>query len=327
MKFIYDGHSLKSGIYKIINTHTNRIYIGQAKEIKARWNGHKSSLLRSKHQNKFLMNDFSKCQLQLSHHDFLEFYVLEVMEGSTKEERNKREEWWIQKFLCESMKLYNIEMKPSVISDRRPLSREARKKLSKTMKMRYKHGEFVPWNKGRLCPEFSGASHPMFGKTHSESTKVKLQISHTGKKQSVETCRKRSVAMTGSGNPNYGKKFSDEYKKKLSSAHIGIQSGENHPMFGMHHSDETKRIIARSLRAKGMSGCNSHNAKSYEQLNLLSPTGAVVTAIECLTEFCKEHNLQPANLCRVLSGHRKSHKGWRVGPGNGTRINGTDALV
>lgn len=92
MKFIYQEHSLKPGIYKIINTHTNRVYIGQAKRFKERWNGHRTSLVGKRHRNKFIQSDFDKCLTLLGHDDFLEFHVLEVMEGSSKEERNKREE-------------------------------------------------------------------------------------------------------------------------------------------------------------------------------------------------------------------------------------------
>lgn len=109
MRFIYQEHSLKPGIYKIVNTHTNRIYVGQAKEFKARWNAHKRSLLNDKHQNKFLLNDFKKCKEELGHDDFLEFHVLEVMENSTKEERNNREEkliaqHWDKQDLCYNFK-------------------------------------------------------------------------------------------------------------------------------------------------------------------------------------------------------------------------------
>jgi group I intron endonuclease len=111
MKLNYCEHSLKSGIYKILNTYTNRIYIGQAKEFKARWRGHCSSLLNNKHQNKFLLNDFVKCREELGHDDFLEFHVLEVMEESTKEQRNQREEEWIAKFWDKQDFCYNFKQK------------------------------------------------------------------------------------------------------------------------------------------------------------------------------------------------------------------------
>lgn len=111
MKFVYQEYSLKPGIYKIINTHTNRIYIGQCLTFKNRWYDHKRSLLNGKHQNKFLLNDFRKCSEELGHDDFLEFHVLEVMEGSSKEERNKREEEWIARFWDQQTLCYNFKQK------------------------------------------------------------------------------------------------------------------------------------------------------------------------------------------------------------------------
>jgi group I intron endonuclease len=111
MKFIYQSHANESGIYKILNTHTNRIYIGQAKEFKKRWHDHNKHLLNRNHQNKFLLNDFNKCKEELGHDDFLEFHVLEVMENSTKEERNKREEFYIHAFWDQQSSCYNFKQK------------------------------------------------------------------------------------------------------------------------------------------------------------------------------------------------------------------------
>jgi group I intron endonuclease len=93
----YNGSSNKSGIYEIRNRLTNRSYIGQAKNFKIRWGHHKSSLLRNARYNAYFRNDFNKCYAQLQHTNFIEFYVIEVMENSTKEERNKREDFWIRK--------------------------------------------------------------------------------------------------------------------------------------------------------------------------------------------------------------------------------------
>lgn len=109
MKFNYQTHANKPGIYKITNTHTSRIYIGQAQKLKNRWNDHKRHLLYGTHSNKFLQNDFNKCREELRHDDFLEFDVLEVMEGSTKEQRCAREEVLIQKVWDQCVNCYNIK--------------------------------------------------------------------------------------------------------------------------------------------------------------------------------------------------------------------------
>ena len=41
---------------------------------------------------------------------------------------------------------------------------------------------------------------------------------------------------------NKDKELSDEHKKKLSESHKGKFAGENHPMFGKHHSDESRKL-------------------------------------------------------------------------------------
>jgi hypothetical protein len=58
--------------------------------------------------------------------------------------------------------------------------------------------------------------------------------------------RKMSESMTGAGNHMYGRKLSDERKSK--SALVG----EQHPMFGKHHTEATKKKI--SDKNKGSAG-------------------------------------------------------------------------
>ena len=56
------------------------------------------------------------------------------------------------------------------------------------------------------------------------------------------------------------------------------------------------------------------NKKSAEYPKVKSPLGEIFS-IEHLTEFCKTHGLQSSNLSHVLSGRRKSHKGWTLAGG------------
>ncbi len=63
---------------------------------------------------------------------------------------------------------------------------------------------------------------------------------------------------------------------------------------GMHHSEDTKEKISRS------------KAKPFK---ITSPTGIIISAIG-LNRFCREHNLHPSSLSRVILGERKSHAGW-----------------
>ena len=56
---------------------------------------------------------------------------------------------------------------------------------------------------------------------------------------------------------------------------------------------------------------NSAKRKGIEYPKLISPDGVVFT-IDNIHQFCKEHNLQPQNLHKVLTKQRKSHKGWKL---------------
>ena len=108
MKFFYKGFSKIPCIYEIKNIYSNRSYIGQTKEPKDRWHrGHESSLLKNKHKNQFLQNDYNKCFILLGNTDFLEFHVIEGMPGSTPELRDEREQYWISQYK-ENQELYNL---------------------------------------------------------------------------------------------------------------------------------------------------------------------------------------------------------------------------
>lgn len=144
MKLNYSGNSNSPGIYKIVNTRTNRIYIGQAQSFKKRWAGHISSLRGNKHRNKFMQNDFNKCFSEIGDDNFLEFSVIEVMTGSTKEERNKREEQEILLYFHDKNKCYNHTEKVrdsqrSIFSSN---PEETRKKYSINSKKLWENNEF-----------------------------------------------------------------------------------------------------------------------------------------------------------------------------------------
>lgn len=145
MKFIYQTHANKPGIYKITNSHTGRIYIGQASSFKKRWYQHSITLKSNKHQNKFLQNDFNKCKEELGHDDFLVFEIVEVMEGSIKKERSDREEIEIVKYFDKCKVCYNIKEKVGD-TDRSCHSKtpeETKKKQSESMKKRWEDPEYA----------------------------------------------------------------------------------------------------------------------------------------------------------------------------------------
>lgn len=99
-KFLKREHekelSGKVGIYAIINITNNHCYVGQSKDIRSRWKGHRGSLNRGSHGNAYLQNAWNFYKEQS-----FKFAVLEVC---NYEELNDKEQYWIERLNPE----YNI---------------------------------------------------------------------------------------------------------------------------------------------------------------------------------------------------------------------------
>ena len=64
------------------------------------------------------------------------------------------------------------------------------------------------------------------------------------------TTREHHIFKIGENNPMYGKKHSDETRKKMREAHKGKQVGEKNPFYGRHHTEESKRRNAEAHKGK-----------------------------------------------------------------------------
>jgi group I intron endonuclease len=287
MKFIYQEHSLKPGIYKILNTHTNRIYIGQAKEFKSRWKDHKRSLIAKKHQNRFLQADFNKCLIELGHDDFLEFHVLEVMEGSTKEERNKKEEEhisgvWNIKLGDETRGCYNFKEKIESIerSCYSNTPEETRRKISEAVK----HSRAKPENKEK------------------QSRRMKEQWNLSGRREALSERMKQQWS-EGDRKAIYGKKIKDMWAEGTESREKLLASRQIPELVSLFvqkcHSPEARaKIAAKQTKNHG---------------KVVSPDGQIFEVIG-LKAFCEDHGIphtQIANLGKLLKGQVKSVSGWK----------------
>jgi len=195
MEYKYEGHSLKSGIYKITNKLNGRIYIGSAKLFKVRWNQHSSSLRNQKHQNKFLQADFNKCG-----EDAFLFEVIEVTEDKSKEERLMIEEGYINQYYDKGNNCYNL-------CDR-AISREGNPSKDPEATRNKLKGK-TPWNKGKQ----TGIEPWNKGKTNvfAEETLEKIRQARAEQVFSEESNRKRADSLRG-------RTFSDEAKAKIGAA-------------------------------------------------------------------------------------------------------------
>lgn len=78
------------GIYCIECVPTKKKYIGQSRNIKSRWYGHKSDLRANRHGNKYLQYAFNKYKE--------EDFIFTILEHCTLEELTDKEVYWIAKF-------------------------------------------------------------------------------------------------------------------------------------------------------------------------------------------------------------------------------------
>ena len=87
-----------------------------------------------------------------------------------------------------------------------------------------------PWNKGIVF--MAKENHPLWNKSHSEETKLKISKSNYGKKRTEEDKQKASVRNSGKGNPMYGK------------------TGENSPLYGRkrpEHAEWVKQNFSKTI--------------------------------------------------------------------------------
>lgn len=100
----------KGGVYKIVNKLNNKIYIGSSEDILRRWSHHKSLLLRNKHTNRHMQNDFNKLKASLGEcedpiNSILEFSFLEFEDD--KKKRDDIEQKYLDKYFDNYKNCYN----------------------------------------------------------------------------------------------------------------------------------------------------------------------------------------------------------------------------
>lgn len=281
MLFYYNECSKTPCIYEIRNTHTNRKYIGQTSEPKNRWiRGHKESLMRGVHNNKFLQSDFNKCFKELGHTDFLEFHVLEAMPQSSTIMRDLREVYWIknQKKICE---LYNLT---NGGGGSPPHSAYSKQKNSDIKKAYYQSEEGKAFM-AREAERRRGKSYEeQYG--HERAAEIKQKI--------------REDKLIVMNRP--------EVKENLRKQLTGKSFTER---FGAEHAAEINK--KKSLARKGKyTGIDSPHMKTIENIQLLSPVGELFTKVEGIKIFALAHGLTPNTFSELLAGKRKTHKGWRL---------------
>lgn len=239
------------GIYKIISP-TEKIYIGQSRNLNKRIRSYITLPDKIKTQVK-LYNSLKKYGW--------EAHTFEVIEECSIEDLKCRERYW-QDFYDVlngglNLILQECEDKPRLISEEtrnkiseanlgkknilseqglhnirkahkgKTVSEETRKKLSESLLAFYEE------NKSSLI-----------GFKHSDESKAKMSLAHTGKVLTEE--HKSKIGRSGKDNKNFGRILTEEQKNKLRGDRPQTR-GENHYNFGKPLPDEVKEKL--SLKA------------------------------------------------------------------------------
>ena len=63
----------------------------------------------------------------------------------------------------------------------------------------------------------------------------------------------------------------------MHEAHKGIQAGENHPMYGKHHTEETKQKISEAKKGKSSNRKGCHHTEETKQKISESLNGKILS--------------------------------------------------
>lgn len=251
-----------SGIYKIVNLKNGKFYVGSSKNIIRRFYIHKSALKNKRHHCIYLQRSWNKHGEQA----FI-FEILKELDHPSEEQLFAEELDHITRLLPQ----YNvgsvgggdnltnnpnrddiIKRITATVRDRvAKMSAEERKKI-------WSHpGDKNPnWRGGistyycidckrkisyghKRCMSCSkiGVNNSFYGKHHTADTIEYLKKISTGRRLSFETILKCKQASIDFYNSNDGKKHREEWSKKI--------SGENHPLYGIGHTEESKLKMSK----------------------------------------------------------------------------------
>jgi group I intron endonuclease len=237
-----------SGIYSIINTITQKVYIGSSINLEKRWHDHKASLSEDCHHNRHLQrswNQYGEQAFQFSillvcDKDYLLVWEQIAVDGYVSvlgrgnlynicmnvEKPEFTQRGWKQSPECIA-KVIATKRAKGVFDN---ISEETRRKISAANKGRPKSAEFKerlrcaltgrkvsPETRAKISASKRGHKfteeqltcwNKFHGKKHSEETKARMSAAATGRPRSAEHCKNIGLGQIG-------KKLTAEHKAKI----------------------------------------------------------------------------------------------------------------
>lgn len=167
-------------------------------------------------------------------------------------------------------------------------------------------GDSIPPNLIRYGIKFSTEhkikiSLALKGKEKTKEHKDKLSKSHIGMKYSDEAKRNMSKSKIGLPSPMKGKKQSEKFRKMLSK-----RKGENHPLFGIGHTKESKAKMSKTHSSGIDRGENNGNSKlTWEKVKEIRRKYA--TGKYTQLKLSKEYNVTRGNIGSIIRNER-----WKI---------------
>ncbi|MGQ3469340.1 GIY-YIG nuclease family protein, partial [Xanthomonas campestris] len=196
---------MESGIYVIINTKTNKHYVGSAVNFEERWKRHFKELEGGNHHSIKLQRSYNK--------HGKDAFVCKIVEELPYEKSIivERENYWMNEYNSKENG-YNIaDASCGDTLSQHPRKQEMFDKISNTIKN----------NNSKLSPEELKQKHG-----RPRDIKGKTIEEHYGLNRAIEISKKfqerNSVMnMKGSNNPYYGQKHTDDVRKRISDSQRG----------------------------------------------------------------------------------------------------------
>lgn len=185
----------RTGIYKIKNIITEKVYVGSAIDIDKRWRKHKQMINEGNHHSIKLQNSMNK-------HGISKF-IFEIIEECEKELLIEREQYWINVLDSYNNGYNSRPIAHSNLGIKLPISEETKRKIGLKSKGR-KHTEETrkKIKEKRKLQIFT------------EETRKKLSKIHSDKKWSEESKEKMRKSMKGKSPINKGKTYEELYGKE-----------------------------------------------------------------------------------------------------------------
>jgi len=266
----FDGNEVYGCIYKITNLMDGKCYIGKTvQEFKTYINDHFVNALRGDQPKKYFYNAIRK----YGKHNF-KYEILGFCNSGEELNEAEIEVIWLFRSFGSNGKTYdkiygyNLTLGGEGCSGIKH-TEEAKKKMSDAQK-----------NKPPIT----------------ENTRKKMSESAKGKKVSLETREKQSRIRKGKKSTmSFEEKKKRAEKSAKTTRDKGLLAKENHPLWGIGHSDEAKKKIKDNHY--DCSGSNGSRAKDWK---LTDPNNKEYFIKGTLKKFCIENNISIGVLKRNL---------------------------